>query len=330
MRIDLDGLSVLIIGYRRSENILKILNICKVSGIKNIFLSIDAPKPNSASGQLDYNRIKEYIALFESDYSGNLKVHLRSRNVGCAASVMSSCDWFFSQINYGVILEDDCIPTKDFFIFAKNMEQKISLDSKIWLACGTQFAPSFIIKNSSIISQYALTWGWATNSAKWVDIKRSFTEKNQTRDKMRLKLGVIDKVYWAAGARRAYAGFTDVWDTVLVYRMQVENKYAILPPENLITNVGNDFAATHTHGDTDFLNRVAGTFSEDSDTIFSPAVDKWLRNNFYGISLRHIFSTKIRLFLDTFNPKRCNKVGLLQRWENAAIQISGTDLDIDF
>jgi hypothetical protein len=321
MKNDLDGMSVLIVGYRRAENILKLLRICQISGIANIYLSIDGPKSNSASGQADYNKIKEYVALFEQDYSGNLKIHLRNRNVGCAASVMSSCDWFFEQTDYGVILEDDCIPTKDFFIFAKNMEQKIYRDSKIWLVCGTQFAPDFVINNSVIISQYALTWGWATNKAKWVEIKRSFTENNQFKVEGSSRLGTVDKAYWAAGARRAYAGFTDVWDTVLVYRMQVENKYAILPPENLITNVGNDFAATHTHIDSDFLNKVAGTFSESTDINYSATVDKWLKNNLYGISIRHVFSTKIRLFLDTVNPQKRNKVGLLQRWNNASIEI---------
>lgn len=319
MRNILEDLNVLIVGYRRAENILHILNICKNSGISNIFISIDGPKANNTEGQIDSNKIQNTIDNFKSTFIGNLTIHFRASNVGCAASVMSSCDWFFKQTEYGVVLEDDCIPTEAFFLFAKSMEEKIINDAEIWLACGTQFAPKELINNSAIISRYALTWGWATSKLKWFDIKRSIFENSQSKGLGNDSLGFVENVYWKAGARRAYQGFTDVWDTVLVYRMQLENKYAILPPENLISNIGNDFAATHTHGNSVFLNRNVGSYFGSEGIFYSDKVDGWLRNNLYKISLKHIVSTKIRFLLDLFQSKRRNNAGLIDRWNDGEI-----------
>ena len=319
MKDDLEELSVLIVGYRRADNILKILEICRDSGISNIYLSVDGPKPENAKGVSDHFEIQRNIAKFKLNFSGNLIIHLRERNVGCAATVMSSCDWFFKHTDYGVVLEDDCIPTKDFFLFAKSMKQKICSDKRIWLACGTQFAPKELIDNSAIISRYALTWGWVTSQQKWLEIRRSIFQNSQEEARGNSRLGIVDKVYWEAGARRAYQGFTDVWDSILVYRMQVENKFSILPPENLITNIGNDFAATHTKDQSIFLNRERGIYTDSEISIQENYdLDIWISKNVYGISKRHLCTTKITKIVDILF-RRAKFTELLLRWEQSQI-----------
>ena len=319
MKDELKDLSVLIVGYRRADNILKILEICKDSGISNIYISVDGPKSGNAEGIEDHTKIQNNLTKFKSTFRGNLTIYLRERNVGCAASVMSSCDWFFEQTDYGAVLEDDCLPTKDFFIFAKNMEPRIFSDKEIWLACGTQFAPKVLTNNSATISQYALTWGWVTSKMKWLEIRKSLFENGQKEVKGNPRLENVDKVYWEAGARRAYQGFTDVWDSVLVYRMQVENKYSILPPENLITNIGNDFAATHTKVQNIFLNRESGVYINSGMRINkNQNLDIWIRKNVYNISTRHLFTTRITKILDLLF-RRAKFTKLLLRWERSQI-----------
>jgi len=319
MKDELKDLSVLIVGYRRADNILKILEICKDSGVSNIYISVDGPKSGNVDGIDDHTKIQNNLTKFKSTFSGNLTIYLRERNVGCAASVMSSCDWFFEQTEYGVVLEDDCLPTKDFFIFAKNIEPRIFNDKEIWLACGTQFAPKVFTNNSATISQYALTWGWVTSKMKWFEIRKSIFENSQKKVKGNPRLENNDKVYWEAGARRAYQGFTDVWDSVLVYRMQVENKYSILPPENLITNIGNDFAATHTKVQNIFLNRKSGVYINSEMRINkNQNLDIWIRKNVYNISIRHLFTTRITKILDLLF-RRAKFTKLLLRWERSQI-----------
>lgn len=312
-------LSVLIVGYRRAENIAKILEICKMSGIKDIYLSIDGPKNENIVGLADYNQIIKVIEDFKMNFQGSFFSYIRKSNVGCAASVMSSCDWFFSQVNYGAVLEDDCIPSSSFFEFCKMVRMNISDNPSIWLACGTQFAPRELFLDSPIISKYALTWGWVTSSKKWQLIKESMYSLEKVKYSKLHKPNVLDKIYWAAGSRRAYQGLTDVWDTVLVYRMQLEGKFAILPSENLVTNTGNDFAATHTLNDSPFLNLRIGRVKEYNDVGKSRVVDKWIKKNVYSISARHFVTTRATHFADFLRNMHKPMNGLLKRWDDAKI-----------
>ena len=316
---DFNDLSVLIIGYRRATNIEKILEICAVSSITSIYISIDGPKSGNNEGFADYIKIKNCIDGFRNSFNGKIQVYIRDTNVGCAASVMSSCDWFFSQIEYGIILEDDCIPSIDFFKFALDMRGYIDSKPNIWLACGSQFIPKQLLTDSPFVSKYALTWGWATSSTKWAEIKKSVFSRKKFANKIRT-LNIIDRVYWNAGARRAYQGFTDVWDTILVQQMLEEKKFALLPPENLVTNIGNDFAATHTKDASVLLNNELGRYCVKEPKLETNQVlDAWIRNNVYKISFKHLITTKLTWLLDCFFRSR-NFEPLLGRWQSANIK----------
>lgn len=313
-----DGLSVLIIGYRRAENISIILNICKNIGITSIYISVDGPKEGVLEGLPDNVKILKVIEVFQKSYRGKLTLNMRSVNVGCAASVLSACDWFFAQTNYGIVLEDDCVPGTDFFNFALNIQEALENNPNIWLGCGTQFIPKEMLQSSPILSKYALTWGWITSSNKWAEIKRSILGNVNILDNSSL-LELIESVYWKSGAMRAYKGFTDVWDTILVHRMHQEKKFAILPPENLVNNIGNDFAATHTKEQNSFLNRGFGEYKvHNFELIYSKESNLWIHDNVYRISFRHLITTKITSFVDRFfRVKKFKELTI--RWGNSTI-----------
>lgn len=314
------NVSVLILGYQRPANIQKLLSLCKNLGIENIYVSIDGPKFGDSSAVESQKHIVNVLDNFRKDFNGNFYSSVRRSNVGCAASVLSSIDWFFRQVDYGVILEDDCMPSEDFFKFASYMKLEIDRNEKIWIACGTQFAPSEVTGKSSVVSSYALTWGWMTSNIKWKEIRESLFNNFDKSNKKSNILNVVENQYWKAGANRAYKGITDVWDTVLLYRMRIENKFAILPNQNLVSNIGMDDFATHTKVQTPFLNMQIGTLGADYTKLnYSTNVDYWLRTDFYKISFRHLISTRITAFFDFISYKDKHKQGLLQKWLEAEI-----------
>ena len=70
-----------------------------------------------------------------------------------------------------------------------------------------------------------------------------------------------ERIYWLEGARRAYQGYVDVWDTALVALINSGPFFTLLPPTNLISNIGNDSVATHTGEDTLWTNATQGTYA---------------------------------------------------------------------
>jgi hypothetical protein len=125
--------AVLIIAYRRSANLERLLQICQNAEIQRVYISLDAINGDDALAFEDNRNCVKVIQRFQKDYPGKIIPRINKINLGCAVNVVSSCDWFFSLEDFGVVLEDDCIPAKDFFDYLQHMREKLSADSRIWL-----------------------------------------------------------------------------------------------------------------------------------------------------------------------------------------------------
>lgn len=306
------SLSVLIVAYRRWQNVSQILDLCHIAGVDNIYLSLDAPKATEIEAVIDHEEMKKVIQDFESNTGRNVKKRIASENQGCAVNVILGCDWAFKDSSFLAILEDDCIPSIQFFEFCRASVEYLLKDEDCWLLCGTQFAPRYVTGNQPSLSRYALTWGWATHVEKWQEIRTSFFSPSKFPEFYDLLSIHREDAFWNAGARRAIRGFTDVWDTLLVQQMHLKNKFAILPPSNLIENVGDDSVATHLISNSKWTNRPVNAVSIPFDRfpIFNNEMNQWLTKHFYQIELSHVFSTKITLLLDSFFRKQRRKFRL--------------------
>ena len=319
----LQDLSVLIIVYRRYDNLESIIETCLINSVFNIYIAADIPKEGDFEAIEDSFKVAVVIEKYEKILGSRIKVWRRSENLGCAVSVLTACDWFFKQVTYGIILEDDCLPTKHFFNYANEVRTVLSTNENVWLACGTQYAPLEIFEDSWILARYPLNWGWITNKDKWLEISSAIRNR-----KMKLNLinesqiNLQEAVYWNAGARRAYQSQVDVWDTILVQKMIKNAKLAVLPNVPLVTNNGNDLIATNVNLESSWTNLQTFEFNKSiKQPIFSMIVTSWLRDNFFQILIRHLLTTQITFFLD-FTIRRVKKQkNLLSRW--VAIEIPG-------
>ena len=302
---------VLVIAYKRHKNLEKIVEFLISLEVSYIEISIDGPKGKSDSE--DNQHVLQIATKFSLKHPDTIVVSSNAENVGCAVNVINSCNSFFSRVEFGIILEDDCVPTKDFFEFVIANKGNLNEVENILLICGSQFAPNTTNENSQLLSNYALTWGWATNSSKWFEIS-NFLRSKYVPIRIRHWLTNPEYCFWKAAERRAKLGFTDVWDSILVSYMRFNAKYSILPRNNLIENIGNDKHATHTIGDTEFLNYPIGIFTKlDKEPEYDEDLDSWLKINFFHIRFRHLFSTKITWILDLNRKRRKFEKSLSER-----------------
>ena len=110
---------ILVLGYNRPEHIRKlILSLRKVKP-KKIYISLDGPKDNPVDIKKN-NNVKREIQKI--DWKCKIKKKYNKKNFGCRESVSRGISWFFRENRFGIILEDDCIPKKSFFIFCKKIE----------------------------------------------------------------------------------------------------------------------------------------------------------------------------------------------------------------
>ena len=292
--------SVLIIGYRRAQNLSNLISTCLDQGVRKIYISLDNVKQGDLEAKKDHLECLKIIEKAITDHSDTIYFRALSDNVGCAVGVISACDWFFSQEPFGIVLEDDCIPSKYFFEFVNNAKIFLFENDDLWLLCGTQFAQSKSLENGYFLSKYALTWGWATFDFKWFEISRNL--RKSVHDYHASFKIIPEDSYWFFGALRAEQGFVDVWDTILLHRMLTLGKKAILPYQNLITNVGYDDRATHTKGQNQIKKHV-GIFESSPKRENDREMDNEIKKEIYQIRCRHLLSNRVRRLLDLFSQK---------------------------
>ena len=116
------------------------------------------------------------------------------------------------------------------------------------------------------------------------------------------------------------SGIADAWDTPLVQQMLRNNALAILPKYSLVSNVGNDQVATHTHGNAQGIKAITGNFSVgNSLPVISKNVENWLRDEFYKIKLRHLLTTRVTGVIDKALRRKGKVLTLRENWENAKL-----------
>lgn len=290
---------VLLLAFRRWRNIDQILDSCRIAGVNRIYVHVDAGKTPQETDDVD--KTLEKLIAFRNRWGLDIQIANQKENIGCAIAMISSINEIFQFEDSIIVLEDDCIPTTDFFGFMDESFREMKRNSEIALACGAQFAPGEITHGRWALSRYPLNWGWGITKSQWVRISSKMVSREKLEYKVNSHISRSETTYWNAGCRRAMEGYADVWDTLLVREMLRLGSYSILPSDNLVLNVGNDASALHTHKEESRINFPTGRFHPDNSIPqINLELDSWIQRRIFGISRRHLLSTKITKIRDLF------------------------------
>ena len=299
----------MIVAYARPDGVERLLNICRSAGVRRIYIAIDGPRDHRISQK--QSTMLSIIHGFQNHQTMDIQVWHRNHNLGVAVSVITAIDWFFKRENSGLVLEDDLIPSLDFFAFASKGLEKFEFNEKVWMICGSRMLPTTRNCLETDWSHYPMIWGWATWKSRWSVMRKTFSQKDLAQ---KMNFYNARHNFWYVGSSRAKSGEIDTWDIPLAFAQWSQSKFSIIPPVNLVTNVGFDSEGTHTSGDayplshpTDFLPS-AYSFSEQPSFSSSHSYDILLEDKLFGIRPRHRF---LRLYssLTKVVKNRSNRLG---------------------
>jgi len=246
---------VLFVVFNRLETVKRSFEAIRQAAPAQFFIAADGPR-DSRSGEKEIcQSVRNYI-LEHIDWECEVKVRFQEKNLGCKVAVSSAIDWFFSEVEEGIILEDDCLPCKDFFRYAAAALEFYRDDPSVMHINGNilrNYAPD---KNCcAYFYRYAHVWGWASWRRAWklydVDVK-DFTpqkmfdvfpdDRQQAARWNEILTAVIE----------GEPGF-NTWDFQWTYAIMVNKGWCISPIRNLISNIGAE-QTTHDMGNvTDLL-----------------------------------------------------------------------------
>lgn len=302
---------VLIIGYQRFEMITKIVAKALENTSGPIYISIDAPRKPS-----DYpvnRRIREYLRNLSATHPSQVKTNFMEQNVGCSTHILQACDWFFKVEEFGLVLEDDCLPDHLAFTYLKDARAVYQENERCLLISLSQFGPKELVVDKWSFSPYPLVWGWAASAVKWNQIRELILGEFKFSRFTVLKS--IEMYFWLSGARRAQRGYVDAWDTPLAFGLIVKQFYVLHPPSNFIQNLGGDEVAVHVGTSDPWINFPIGEYRQDmAEPLVNPDLVRWYRKHFFRIRGKHAITNRVRAAVDVFLYSRRVTQSLSQKY----------------
>lgn len=241
---------VLLMTYIRSKNTKRILDLIKKYNQKKIFIFNDGLKIKSHKNLHDDT--KKVIFDFKKKNS-NTQLIVSKKNLTQKNNLPFALSKVFQKHEHVIILEDDCIPNKEFFKFCNILLKKYKNDSRIAQISGNNFLNFKKIKrrnnDSYFFSKFTSSWGWATWKDRWKKIyDKDMKDWPVVESEKWLEDILIDKNsidFWSKYFSRRFKMLDDDWDRPWTYINFINSRLTIFPSKNLISNIGDDQLALH-------------------------------------------------------------------------------------
>ncbi len=256
---------VLFMIFNRPDTTYEVFESIRKIKPKKLFVSADGPRAGKP-GEDEKCRITRDVVK-KIDWDCELHTNFSESNLGCKRGVTKGINWFFDNVDEGIILEDDCLADESFFTLCSELLEKYRGEENVMHIGGVNFQDGIKRGEASYyFSRLCHVWGWATWKRAWskydVNIK-SFDESTYDSYIRNIVINKKIREFYKKYFILVQNNQLDTWDYQWVWTVWSNNGLSIIPNTNLVKNIGFGNDATHT---TDFANIFAGN---ETGKIFS-------------------------------------------------------------
>lgn len=298
---------ILFLVFNRPAVTQRVFSAIQQARPKSLYMAADGPRPDKEGEKEKCEATRAIIK--QVDWDCEVKTLFRDENLGCGRAVSSGINWFFDNVEEGIILEDDCVPSTSFFHFASAMLEKFRQDNRIMMITGTNFLGTYCTKKPApFLSKYFSIWGWATWRRAWNFYDRQiegYTYQNGERMLRRVAtfkpfILTLNNLLQDVKQKRL-----DTWCVQWYYACLKNNGFCIVPPVNLISNVGVDGChssrrdRTHEIRSYDCESKIEISFLEPR---YSSEYDRKAAKQIYGrthLELLRAIITRLQRLIST-------------------------------
>ena len=241
---------LLIVGFNRPHLISQLITAIRQEKPRVVFFAQDGARTGNETDQRLCEETR--VTINEIDWECSLYTLISSENMGTKQRLTSAVDRVLRDFKSVIILEDDCIPTKGFLGWATQMSRHLENNSKIGMLSGNRFD---FTGATCTLSRFPRTWGWVTNRENWNGFK-----PDQRLEIEKVKTAIAQNVKNPFARRHWYARYSiaisdkHMWDVQWTIHLWTKNKKTLVPPVNLVSNLGGGEDATHTMNPSIFLD----------------------------------------------------------------------------
>jgi hypothetical protein len=293
---------VLFMIFNRPDTTQKVFNAIKKAKPRKLFVAADGPREGKEGEKEICGQARKIME--QVNWNCELKTLFRDKNLGCKIAVSSAIDWFFENVEEGIILEDDCLPSQSFFWFCQELLERYKNDMRVYHITGRNNLGSYL---PSLYDYHFATggsiWGWATWRNRWGynNLNLDIIEDKEASKKLKDFLCNTNAFRGHLNAMRTIKeDKVNTWDYYWIFSTKINNGLSIVPSKNLVKNIGFGEDATHTTVCTNIeqLNMIANEIEFPIKHPSTISVDRKLSNLLDNIEFP--LESKLKLFIKKF------------------------------
>ena len=258
---------VLFLIFNRPDLTQKVFNAIRDVKPSKLFVAADGPRVSKPEDKEKCFASRKIIE--QADWECDVQTLFREENLGCRIAISSAIDWFFENVDEGIILEDDCLPSKSFFWFCQELLEKFRDDERVMQINGNYYLDGLIeFKESYYFSALNGCWGWATWKRAWKQFDSEMTGYHDFK-----KAGSIKKYFKDKDISDWMLSYLDeaampncnIWSTQWAYAIMRSNGLSITPTVNFVQNIG--FTKEATTGSHESFKKYTEYLPQEMDEI---------------------------------------------------------------
>lgn len=255
---------ILILFFNRKESVLHL--IYKLSEVKPKYMYLGCDGGRTLEEKEYISEIRELV-LKNINWDCEINTNFSEENLGCKFAVHNSVQWFFKNVNEGIVLEDDCIPSNAFFNYIEYALDIYRGDSRIASIGGRKDVLGLPLGLASFSSKF-FCWGWASWSDRILGNDIEFGYQKKLPRECLKDLSFYESQHVKGIHNMMINRIVNSWAYSYDLIFRERSQLHIIPPYNYIHNIGIGIG-THTKAGrvTDIESR--DSFSKDSICIDS-------------------------------------------------------------
>ena len=249
--------------YHRSEHTQKVLEALEKNDVLpwKLYIFQDGIKEST-----NYSEWKKVNKIIRNINWCETKIYISEENKGLAKSVIMGINQVFQECDAAIILEDDCVPCKEymsFMISALNMYKK---NQQVYSVSG--YAWDIDLSQSDYDAYFngrICSYGWGT----WKDRWNQYEEDYHILSKIKKDLSANKRLeIWGQDLKEMVIGNVigrcDSWAVFWGLKIIEKGGYCLSPYKSLVHNIGFDGSGTHgaklQRDDTVLMHKLKDSF----------------------------------------------------------------------
>lgn len=242
---------ILLITFNRPEHTRRVLTEIRKQQPAQLFVCQDGPRGGHDEDVVKCKQVREVIKELVN-WPCELRTLYHEKNLGCGPGPVAGIDWFFTQVEQGIILEDDAVPHSDFFEYAATLLDKYKDDESVRAISSMKLFDAQYSRGSyyfSMMNRTLCAWATWRRAWKYYDYEMKSYSREDLKTAMKQYGATIREIeYWQNRLDEIHKDCLrhSSWDQQFWMTIWLTGGKGICPNSNLCMNIGFGTEATHT------------------------------------------------------------------------------------